>query len=193
MLSLFHVWFRFVFLVGVSSRWLFEQLFNCLVHHLLELFYEFHSVSPLVDLWWTFFVFWFFLITLMIWGWLFCHLLWPYFSSMVTWLSCHLMSLCWQMLWDLLPCIWWNFFHHSLFCYSFCNVLDILCVWCSSSRFPYCLCLSFWCRRFFFCILSTISSHVFAYWYMLGHTCHMISLACSCSLLQCLLQLPISI
>ena len=76
--------------------------------------------------------------------------------------------------------------------YSFYNVLDILHVWCFSSRFPYCFCFAFWCRRFFFCILSMISSHVFAYWYMLDHTCRMISLARSCSLLQCLLQLPIS-
>ena len=67
---------------------------------------------------------------------------------------------------------------------------------CMSGAFPVgfpTVCLPFWCRRFFFCILFTISSCVFAYWYTLGHTCYMISLAHSCSLLQCLPWLPISI
>ena len=192
-LSLFCARLRFVFSARVFSHWLVKQLFNCLIHYILEIFYEFHLVSPLVDLWQTFFIFWFFLITFMMWGWLFCHLLLLYFSSTVTWLSCHFMSFWWQALRDLLPCVWWNLFHHSLFHSSFCNVPDILHVWCFSSRFPYCVCLTFWCRRFFFCILSMISSCLFAYWYMLGHTCHMISLTHSCSWLQCLPQLPIGI
>ena len=154
MLSLFHAWLRFVFSVRMSSHWFVKQLFNCLVHCILEIFYDFHLVSPLVDLWWTFFVFQFLLITFVIWGWLLCHLSLPYFYSMVTRLSCHLTSLCWQASWDLLPCIWWNFFHHSLFCYNFCNVLDILSVWFFSSRFPYCFCLAFWCRSFVYLTVS---------------------------------------
>ena len=50
MLSLFHVQFRFVFSARMSSHWFIKQLFNCFVDYLLELSYEFQSVSPLVDL-----------------------------------------------------------------------------------------------------------------------------------------------
>ena len=173
------VWIFYSFNDVFVSSWVYKSLWG-----LIGLLSNYHN---------TCFIFWVFLITFVIWGWLFCHFSLPYVSSTVAWLSCRFMSPCWQASWDLLPCIWWNFFHCSLFHYSFCNIPDILRVWCFSCRFPYCLCLAFWCRRFFFCILPTISSCVFAYWYMLGHTCCMISLACSCSLLQCLLQLPIGI
>ena len=67
------------------------------------------------------------------------------------------MSLHWQASWDLLPCVWWNFFHHSLFCYSFCNVLDILHVWCFPSRFPYCPHILSWCSSSFFYCQGTTS------------------------------------
>ena len=53
-LSLFHAWFRFLFLVRMSPRWLVKQLFNFFIHHFLEFSYEFQSVSPSVDFWWTF-------------------------------------------------------------------------------------------------------------------------------------------
>ena len=49
MLSLFHVWFRFIFSVRMSSRWLVKQLFNCFIHYSLEFSYEFQSVEPSVD------------------------------------------------------------------------------------------------------------------------------------------------
>ena len=108
-------------------------------------------------------------------------------------LNSHFMSLWWQVSWDLFLCTQWNFFHCSLFHYSFCNVPDILCVRGFSSRFPYHCPFTFWCRGLLFCILLTISSCVFAYWYMLCYTVRMIPLAHSSSLLQCLPRLSIGI
>ena len=177
----------------VFSRWLVKQSFDCFIHKILEFFDEFHLVILVVDFWLIVFIFLILLITCVICGWLICHLLLPYSPSMATWLPCHFMSLWWQVSWDLFPCTRWNFFHCSLFRYSFCNVPDILRVWCLSSRFPYHFSFAFWCRELLFCILLTISSRVFAYWYMLHHSICMIPLACSSSLLQCLLQLSIGI
>ena len=153
MLSLFHVWFRFLFLVRVSSHWLVKQLFNCFVHYFLEFSYEFQSVSPSVDFWQTLFIFSIFLITCVILRWIFCHLLLTCFPSMFTWLSFHFMSLWWQASQGLLPCAQWNFFHlswglflctqwsflHSpFFHYGACNIPDALCTCCLPSRSPYC-------------------------------------------------------
>ena len=201
--------FRFVFPVRVFSHWFVKQSFDCFIHEVLEFSNEFHSVIHAVDFWWIIFII--VLISCMICGWLVCHLLLPYSFSMTTWLPCHFKSFCWQVSWDLFPCTWWNFFHHSLFHYSFCNVPDILRVWCLSSRFPYCFlssrfpycffsskfpyCFSFtfWCRGLLFCILLTISGCVFAYWDTLRHTIRMIPLAHSRSLLQCLPRLSIGI
>ena len=56
----------------MSSCWFVKQLFNCFIHYILEFSYESHSVSPSVGIWWTFFVFSFFLITCVILRWLFC-------------------------------------------------------------------------------------------------------------------------
>ena len=133
----------------MSSRWLLKQLVNCFIHKFLKFFDEFHSVSLAIDFWWTLFVFFVFLITCMIWGWLVCHFSLPYFPSTIAWLSCHFTSICWQVSQGFFPCIRWNFFHRSLFCYSFCNVPDLLCVCCFSSRFPfYCYILFFiWCKN----------------------------------------------
>ena len=50
-LSLFCAWFRFVFSARMSSHWLVKQLLNGFIHYLLELSYEFQSVSPSVDFW----------------------------------------------------------------------------------------------------------------------------------------------
>ena len=114
----------------MSSCWFAKQLLDCFIHYFLEFSYEFQSVSSLAGFWQVFLIFWLFLITFMIWRWLFCCLLLVYFSSMFTWLSCHFMSLCWQASWDFLPCVWWNFFHPPFFHYSFCNVPDALGIWC---------------------------------------------------------------
>ena len=94
MLFLFHMWFRFIILVRMSPCWFVKQLLNCFIHYFLEFSYEFQSVSSSAGFWQVFLVFWLFLITFMILRWLFCHLLLSYFSSMLTWLSCHFMTLC---------------------------------------------------------------------------------------------------
>ena len=175
------------------SHWLLKQSVDCFIHKVLKFFDEFHLVSLAVDFWWSIFVFFIFLITCMICGWLICYFLLPYSPCMVAQFPCHFTSLWWRVSQSLFLCIWWNFFHCSLFHYSFCNVPDILCVWCFSSRFPYCFCFALWCRGLLSCILFTISSHVFVYWCTLCHTGCMVPLACSCSWLQCLPRLSIGI
>ena len=137
----------------MSSCWLVKQLFNCFVHYFLEFSYEFQLVSPLLDFWWTLFVFSIFLITCVILRWLFCHLWLMCFPHTFAWHSCHFMSLWWQALWDLFPCaqwnffhlswglfpcIWWSFLHSPLFHYSACNGPDALCTCHLPSRLPYC-------------------------------------------------------
>ena len=56
----------------------------------------------------------------------------------------------------------------SLFCYSFCNILDILHVWCFPSRFPYCPCILSWCGSSFLYLLTTFG-HWFVYFRTVGH------------------------
>ena len=147
----------------MSSHWLVKQLFNCFIHYFLEFSYEFQSVSPSVDFRWTFFIFGIFLITCMIFRWLICCFSLPCFSSMVAWLSCHFMSLQWQVSQDLLLCFqwnflhssqslflctWWSFLHPPFFHYIACNVLDAFCAWCFPSRLPYCPCIAAQCGCF---------------------------------------------
>ena len=135
------------------------------------------SQSPLVDFWQAFFVFSFFLITCMILRWLFCHLSLPCFSSTFTWLSCHFTSLWWQASWGLFPCTQWHFLHPPSFCYSACNILDTLCIWCLPGRLPYCPHIAAQCgSSFLYIFLLTGISCVFACWHTLGHICYMMLL-----------------
>ena len=169
-LFLFCTWFRFIFSVRMSSCWFVKQLLNCFIHYFLEFSYEFQSVSSLNGFWQVFLIFWLFLITFVILRWLVCHLLLLYFSSMFTWLSCNFVSLCWQVSWDLLPCAWWNFFHPPFFCYSSCNFLATLCVWCLPSKFPYWCHITSLCGSLLFHILLlTAISRVFVCCSTLGH------------------------
>ena len=99
MLSLFHVQLRSVLLARMFSCWLLKQLVDCFIHKLLKFFDAFHSVSLAVNFWQILFIFFIFLITCMIWGWLICHFLLPYFPSTVAWFPCHFTSLWWQAFW----------------------------------------------------------------------------------------------
>ena len=93
-------------------------------------------------------------------------------SPVTSCLSCHfisLLSLCISPLTGVIgltPMCSMEFLP-PLFHYSYCNILDILHVWCFSRRFPYCPCILSWYGSSLFYLLMTFG-HWFAYFHMFG-------------------------